>query len=95
MKKIALFLVALAPLNSASADTVEQTFQRAINREGEACTRVTLVEGIAKTSSGETVVAVACADGNAYAFIVKRDYSIEYISSCTTLERTWGQPCFN
>lgn len=95
MKKLSVFFLAFAPMSAASAETVEQMFQRAVNREGNECSQVTVVEGIAKTKAGDSVVAAACADGSTHALILKGDNSIEYLSSCEILLATSGLRCFD
>ncbi|AFL75628.1 hypothetical protein [Thiocystis violascens] len=89
-----LFALALSAA-PARAQLALQAFQIVINRSGENCKTIETTQPIGTSSGGDTLVAVACANGGRHVVRIHQDNSVSYMTLCDEFKTRTGIRCFD
>ena len=86
-----LLAVGVSP---AMAQLAQQAFQIVITRAASDCPGIGTTRPLGTGSNGDTLVAVACTNGERHVVAIHADNSVSYMSSCRTFETGTGLACF-
>ncbi|WP_240905546.1 hypothetical protein [Thiorhodococcus mannitoliphagus] len=78
----------------ALAQLALQAFEIVLARAGVSCDAIDRTQPIGTASSGDTLVAVACKNGERQVVRIHKNNSVSYMTTCSELKTRTGIACF-